>query len=71
MDLRYVGPTQVKEPGGTHGWRWPHEKKSMVVVWTCDDDQALDLEKKKEENKMGSRQMYNYRAILFSVIKTL
>ena len=56
MDLRYVGPTQVKELGGTHGWRWPHEMKSMVVVWICDNDQAPDLEKKKEKNKMGSRQ---------------
>ena len=33
--------------------------KFMVVVWTCDDDQALGLEKKKEKNKMGSRQRYN------------
>jgi hypothetical protein len=46
----------VKELGGTHGYRWPHEMKSMVVVWTCDDNQALGLEKKKENNKMGSRQ---------------
>ena len=61
----------MKELGGTHGWRWPHEMKSMVVVWTCDDDQAPGFEKKKEKNKMGSRQRYNYRAILFSVIKTL
>jgi hypothetical protein len=44
------------ELSGTRGWRWPHEMKSMVVVWTCDDDQVLDLEKKKEKNKMGSRQ---------------
>ena len=29
------------------------------------------LEKKKEKNKMGSEQRYNYRAILFLVIKTL
>ena len=35
-----------------------HEMKTMVMVWTCDDDQALDLEKKKEKNKMGSRQRY-------------
>jgi hypothetical protein len=30
--------------------------KFMVVVWTCDDNQAPGLEKKKEKNKMGSRQ---------------
>jgi hypothetical protein len=46
----------VKELDGTYGWRWPHEMKSMMVVWTCDDDQAPDLEKKKEKNKKGSRQ---------------
>jgi hypothetical protein len=27
-----------------------------VMVWTCDDDQAPDLENKREKNKMGSRQ---------------
>jgi hypothetical protein len=43
----------VKEPSGTHGWRWPHKMKFMVVVWTCDDDQAPNLGKKKEKNKMG------------------
>jgi hypothetical protein len=37
----------VKELGGTHGWRWPHKMKSMVMVWTCVDDQAPDFEKKK------------------------
>jgi hypothetical protein len=46
----------VKELGGTHGWRRPHEMNIRVMVWTCDDDQAPDLEKKKEKNKMGSRQ---------------
>jgi hypothetical protein len=31
--------------------------KSMVVVWTCDDDQALGLgKKKKKKNKMDSKQ---------------
>jgi hypothetical protein len=30
--------------------------KSMLVVWTCDDDQAPGLEKKKEKNKMSSSQ---------------
>ena len=59
------------ELSGTHGWRWPHEIKIMVMVSICDDDQAPDLEKKKEKNKIGSRQRYNYRAILFLVIKTL
>jgi hypothetical protein len=38
----------VKELSGTHGWRWPHEMNSMVVVWTC-DDQAPGLEKEKRE----------------------
>jgi hypothetical protein len=32
--------------------------KSMVMVLTCVDDQAPDLEKKKEKNKMGSRHRY-------------
>jgi hypothetical protein len=40
----------------------PHEMKSMMVVWTCDDDQAPGLE--KEEGNI-------HRAILFLVIKTL
>ena len=48
----------MKELGGTHGWRWPHEMKIIVMVWACDDDQALNLEKKKEKNKMDSRQRY-------------
>jgi hypothetical protein len=39
----------VKELGGTQGWRWPHEMKSMVMVLTCDDDQALDFEKEERE----------------------
>jgi hypothetical protein len=31
---------------------------SMVVVWTCDDDQAPGHEKEeRKKNKMGSRQM--------------
>ena len=43
----------MKERGGTHGWRWPHEMKSMVVVWTCDDDQALGLGKEEREKQNG------------------
>jgi hypothetical protein len=43
----------VKDLGGTHGWRWPHEMKSMVVVWTCDDGQSPNLEKKKEKKQNG------------------
>jgi hypothetical protein len=27
----------------------PHEMKSMMVVWTCDDDQAPGLEKEERE----------------------
>ena len=43
----------MKELGGTHGWRWPHEMKSMVVVWTYDDDQALRLGKEEREKQNG------------------
>ena len=43
----------MKELGGTHEWRWPHEMKSMVVVWTCDDDQALDFGKEEREKQNG------------------
>ena len=39
----------MKELGGTHGWRWPHEMKSIVVVCTCDDDQAPGHGNKKEK----------------------
>jgi hypothetical protein len=27
--------------------------KSMVMVWTCDDDQAPDLENKREKTQNG------------------
>ena len=37
------------ELSGTHGWRWPHEIKSMLMVWTCDGDQALDFGKEERE----------------------
>ena len=43
----------MKELGDTHGWRWPHEMKSMVVVCTCDDDQALGLDKQEREKQNG------------------
>jgi hypothetical protein len=46
----------VKELGGTHGWRWPHEMKIMMVVSTHVMTKLWTLEKKKEKNKMGSRQ---------------
>ena len=39
--------------------------KSKVVVQTCDDDQALDLEKKKEKTKQAQGKGDIYRAILF------
>ena len=45
----------MKELGDTHRWRWPHEMKSMVVVWTCDDDQAPGLGKEERENKKGHK----------------
>ena len=43
----------MKELGGAHGWRWPHEMKSMVVVWTYDDNQALRLGKEEREKQNG------------------
>ena len=43
----------MKELGGTHGWRWPHEMKSIVVVWTCDDDQATGLGIEEREKQKG------------------
>ena len=46
-------------------------EKIMVMVESMEMIKCLGLEKKKEKNKMGSRQRYNYRAILFSVTKTL
>jgi hypothetical protein len=44
--------------------------KSMMMVWTCDDDQAPRLEKKKEKKKAQGKGDI-HRAILFSVIETL
>ena len=46
-------------------------EKIMVMVESMEMIKCSGLEKKKEKNKMGLRQRYNYRAILFSVIKTL
>ena len=43
----------MKELGGTHGWRWTHEMKSIVVVCTCDDDQAPRLGKEESEKQNG------------------
>ena len=44
----------MKKQGGTHGWRRPHEMKSMVVLWTCDDgDHAPDLGKEEREKQNG------------------
>ena len=51
----------MKEIGGTHGWRWPQELRSMVVVWTCDDDQAPNL--KKEEREKQNRLKANVISI--------
>ena len=62
----------MKKLGGTHGWRWPHEMKSMVVVWTCDDDQAPELGKEEREKQNGLKaKVISIRPFLFSVIKTL
>ena len=49
----------MKEQGGTHGWRWPHEMKSMLVVWTCDDDQAPGLikEEREKQNELKTKVM--------------
>ena len=43
----------MKELDGTHGWGWPNEMKSMVVVWTCDDDQAPGLGTEEREKQKG------------------
>ena len=61
----------MEQLGGTHGWRWPHEMKSMVVVWTCDDDRASGLGKEERETKWAQSKGDIHRAILFSVIETL
>jgi hypothetical protein len=37
-----------RKPGVT-----PHEMKSIVVVWTCDDDQASILGKEEKEKQNG------------------
>ena len=56
----------MKELGGTHGWKWPHEMKSMVVVQTCDDDQAPGLRKEeREKQKWAQGKDDIHRAILF------
>ena len=55
----------MKELGGTHGWRWPHEMKSMVVVWTCDDDQAPGLGKEEREKQKTQGKGDIPKAILF------
>ena len=48
------------------GWSYPHEMKSVVVVWTCDDDQALGLQKEEREKQNGLNAMVILnRAILF------
>jgi hypothetical protein len=45
--------------------------KSMVVVWTCDDDQAPNFGKEKRETKWAQGKRDIHRAILFLVIETL
>jgi hypothetical protein len=39
------------ELSGTHGWRWPHEMKIIVMVWTCDGDHAPDFGKEEREKQ--------------------
>jgi hypothetical protein len=39
--------------------------KSMVMVRTCVDDQALDFEKKKEKNKMGKAKVISIGPFCF------
>ena len=41
------------ELSGIQRWRWPHEMKIMVMVWTCDDDQAPDFGKEEREKQNG------------------
>jgi hypothetical protein len=43
----------VKELGGTHGWRWPHEMKIMMMVRTLVMIKLRILEKKKEKKQNG------------------
>jgi hypothetical protein len=59
----------VKEPGDTHGWRWPHKMKFMVVVWTCDDIKLQTWKRRKRKIKWAKGDIN--RAISFTVIKTL
>ena len=62
----------MKEIGDTHGWRWLHEMKSMVVVWTCDDDQAPELGKEEREKQNGLKaKVISIGLFLFSMIETL
>jgi hypothetical protein len=37
----------------------------MVMMWTCDDDQALDLKRRKRKIKWDQGKGDNHRAILF------
>jgi hypothetical protein len=39
--------------------------KSMVMVWTCDDDQAPDLGKKKEKQNRLKAKVICIRALCF------
>ena len=61
----------MKELGGAHGWRWPHKMKSMVVVLTCDDDQAPGLEKEERQKQNGLKAKVISIGPFILVIKTL
>ena len=60
---------------GELGWsksKWWSKMKSMVVVWTCDDDQAPGLGKEEREKQNGLKaKVISIELFLFSMIKTL
>ena len=59
----------MKELGGTHGWRWPYEMKSMVVVWTCDEAPEFGKEEREKQNGLKAKVISIGPFVL--VIKTL
>ena len=53
------------ELSGTHGWRWPHEVKIMVMVWTHVMIKLRNLKRRKRKTKWAQGKGDIYRAILF------
>ena len=51
MLLDRIVQTKVMELGGTHGWRWSHEMKIMVMVWTHVMIKLRTLEKEEREKQ--------------------